>query len=153
MTIKPLLVHALTYGIMIVLLLLLAAVGSFAFLGIGALVAWLSPLSLFQGVCMAIGSGVAMTLFGLLLTIGAYTRDADRETEDDFEDDEAEEDDDWLDDEEYDREDDDMDGSVIHVPSEQPRVPKIGRNASCPCGSGKKYKKCCGARPADGSDV
>jgi hypothetical protein len=23
------------------------------------------------------------------------------------------------------------------------RQPKIGRNASCPCGSGKKYKKCC----------
>jgi len=23
--------------------------------------------------------------------------------------------------------------------------PKVGRNASCPCGSGKKYKKCCGA--------
>ncbi len=22
--------------------------------------------------------------------------------------------------------------------------PKIGRNAPCPCGSGKKYKKCCG---------
>lgn len=22
---------------------------------------------------------------------------------------------------------------------------KVGRNASCPCGSGKKYKKCCGA--------
>ena len=21
--------------------------------------------------------------------------------------------------------------------------PKIGRNDSCPCGSGKKYKKCC----------
>ena len=21
--------------------------------------------------------------------------------------------------------------------------PKIGRNESCPCGSGKKYKKCC----------
>ena len=21
---------------------------------------------------------------------------------------------------------------------------KVGRNASCPCGSGKKYKKCCG---------
>ena len=24
--------------------------------------------------------------------------------------------------------------------------PKIGRNDPCPCGSGKKYKKCCGAR-------
>ena len=27
----------------------------------------------------------------------------------------------------------------------KPRVlhPKIGRNEPCPCGSGKKYKKCC----------
>lgn len=24
--------------------------------------------------------------------------------------------------------------------------PKIGRNDPCPCGSGKKYKKCCGAK-------
>ena len=24
--------------------------------------------------------------------------------------------------------------------------PKIGRNAPCPCGSGKKYKNCCGGR-------
>ena len=22
----------------------------------------------------------------------------------------------------------------------------VGRNAPCPCGSGKKYKKCCGAK-------
>ncbi len=25
------------------------------------------------------------------------------------------------------------------------RVDKVGRNDPCPCGSGKKYKKCCGA--------
>ena len=25
------------------------------------------------------------------------------------------------------------------------RVQKVGRNDPCPCGSGKKYKKCCGA--------
>jgi uncharacterized protein len=24
-------------------------------------------------------------------------------------------------------------------------TPKIGRNDPCPCGSGRKYKKCCGA--------
>ena len=24
------------------------------------------------------------------------------------------------------------------------RVDKVGRNEPCPCGSGKKYKKCCG---------
>lgn len=30
-------------------------------------------------------------------------------------------------------------------PAAQPRGPKIGRNDPCPCGSGLKYKKCCGA--------
>ena len=29
------------------------------------------------------------------------------------------------------------------------RVVKIGRNALCPCGSGKKYKKCCGNEVRD----
>ena len=24
------------------------------------------------------------------------------------------------------------------------KKPKVGRNEPCPCGSGKKYKKCCG---------
>ena len=27
-------------------------------------------------------------------------------------------------------------------------APKVGRNDLCPCGSGKKYKKCCGADAA-----
>ncbi|MGE5607744.1 MAG: SEC-C metal-binding domain-containing protein, partial [Bacillota bacterium] len=27
-------------------------------------------------------------------------------------------------------------------------TPKVGRNDPCPCGSGKKYKKCCGANVA-----
>jgi len=32
-------------------------------------------------------------------------------------------------------------------PTKQPVIrsePKVGRNDPCPCGSGKKYKKCCG---------
>ncbi len=33
--------------------------------------------------------------------------------------------------------------TVAHTPSR--RTQKIGRNDPCPCGSGKKYKKCCGA--------
>ena len=35
------------------------------------------------------------------------------------------------------------------APGAQPqrrRVPKVGRNDPCPCGSGRKYKRCCGAR-------
>ena len=35
------------------------------------------------------------------------------------------------------------DGSIKREP--QRRGPKVGRNDPCPCGSGKKYKKCCGA--------
>ena len=31
------------------------------------------------------------------------------------------------------------------VKSQPISVTKIGRNDPCPCGSGKKYKKCCGA--------
>ncbi|MEX0707786.1 MAG: SEC-C metal-binding domain-containing protein [Woeseia sp.] len=27
---------------------------------------------------------------------------------------------------------------------EPARSAKVGRNAQCPCGSGRKYKKCCG---------
>ena len=30
------------------------------------------------------------------------------------------------------------------IPQQQNAVPKIGRNAPCPCGSGKKFKHCCG---------
>ena len=30
------------------------------------------------------------------------------------------------------------------VPAKSPQQPKVGRNDPCPCGSGKKYKKCCG---------
>lgn len=31
------------------------------------------------------------------------------------------------------------------VVKEQAVSQKVGRNEPCPCGSGKKYKKCCGA--------
>lgn len=33
---------------------------------------------------------------------------------------------------------------IISLPAPNPRKEKIGRNDRCPCGSGKKYKKCCG---------
>ena len=30
------------------------------------------------------------------------------------------------------------------IKSTRKRVTKIGRNDPCPCGSGRKYKQCCG---------
>jgi uncharacterized protein YecA (UPF0149 family) len=32
------------------------------------------------------------------------------------------------------------------VPSPTKKFPRMGRNAPCACGSGRKYKLCCGAR-------
>ena len=48
-------------------------------------------------------------------------------------------------------------GPVIKPPSSQmtraqmeaERAKKVGRNDPCPCGSGKKYKKCCGANQSE----
>jgi SEC-C motif-containing protein len=45
-----------------------------------------------------------------------------------------------------------VEGEWFFYDGEAPRLtqfvretPKVGRNEPCPCGSGKKYKKCCGA--------
>ena len=34
-------------------------------------------------------------------------------------------------------------GKLFKAPSAPIRIQKAGRNEPCPCGSGKKYKKCC----------
>jgi preprotein translocase subunit SecA len=36
------------------------------------------------------------------------------------------------------------DSGVIGPRSQTQNLPKVGRNEPCPCGSGKKFKKCCG---------
>ena len=36
---------------------------------------------------------------------------------------------------------------LLGSPTEIAHKPKIGRNAPCSCGSGKKYKHCCGRMP------
>lgn len=37
-----------------------------------------------------------------------------------------------------------VDGKVVLPKTQTHESPKVGRNDPCPCGSGKKYKKCCG---------
>ena len=38
-----------------------------------------------------------------------------------------------------------VDGVALRPDAYRRQEPKVGRNDPCPCGSGKKYKKCCGA--------
>ncbi|MCI0390709.1 MAG: DUF1186 domain-containing protein [Acidobacteria bacterium] len=69
--------------------------------------------------------------------------------------DELDEDEDWYDEEDWDEEEDEEDwdrrrlaalnGNNFASPAPYIAPEKIGRNDPCPCGSGKKYKKCCGA--------
>ncbi len=35
---------------------------------------------------------------------------------------------------------------LLNRPTRLRNPVKVGRNDPCPCGSGRKYKKCCGAR-------
>ena len=37
-----------------------------------------------------------------------------------------------------------LDGRMVPRQPNRREQPKVGRNDPCPCGSGKKYKKCCG---------
>ena len=37
-----------------------------------------------------------------------------------------------------------VDGKLVNEQPLRRSAPKVGRNDPCPCGSGKKYKKCCG---------
>ena len=37
-----------------------------------------------------------------------------------------------------------VDGRLVPPVTQRNAAPKVGRNDPCPCGSGKKYKKCCG---------
>lgn len=41
-----------------------------------------------------------------------------------------------------------VDGEQLAGPPIRREGPKVGRNDPCVCGSGKKYKKCCGAQAA-----
>ena len=34
---------------------------------------------------------------------------------------------------------------LLNPPAQKVAEKKVGRNDPCPCGSGKKYKKCCGS--------
>jgi uncharacterized protein len=57
---------------------------------------------------------------------------------------------DGIADEDFDEpfEDDELDEEGYYPETYVRPAPKVGRNEPCPCGSGKKYKKCCGAGSA-----
>jgi HEAT repeat protein len=68
------------------------------------------------------------------------------EAEDDFDENEFDEDDfdeDEFDEDEFDEDEFDERPPAVTLPIRNVE-PRVGRNDPCPCGSGKKFKKCCG---------
>jgi hypothetical protein len=128
-----LLMNALTALHIVGLVAGFAVLGTLLFLGLGILLAWLSPLTLFQSIFVVIGSTIAV---GLIVCIMALS--GTRQSENDEYEDAGDED--W----DFDEDEDDNDASAIETSATWGHTPGVGRNAPCPCGSGKKFKKCCG---------
>ena len=119
-----------------ILLLLLAITGlvglaTTLFIGVGALLAHWLPLSLFQASGLMIGA--TLTVVALIHGLAAIMHSQHAYAEDDEFDD-----------------DDEFDPAILDSDpsSTEPNFSKVGRNDYCPCGSGKKFKHCCGTLAA-----
>ena len=112
-------------GLMVLAVLSLTALGLAAFVGLGALLARWLPLSLFQASALAAGAAAAVALVFQTFASLMHLQTDHGVDDDDFRWEAIEEDD------------------ATPTPTTT-SIPKVGRNAPCPCGSGKKYKNCCG---------
>ena len=117
---------------LIVLLLLfvlaLAVMGVAAFMGIGTLLARWLPVSLFQATVLAIAATATIALVIQAFLSMMHLHMDHSELDDGLGWDLPEEDD-------------------LPIPSPTTSPPNAGRNHPCPCGSGKKFKNCCGKSP------
>jgi len=144
------------FFILVTVLLIIAALVIFTgiFLGTGYFITLITPLTLFQAAIIFLMSAFVLAFIILTFVVSQFLGDFQKSLDifDDYDDEEFWDEEDELDDfededDEFDEDEDDDIGFSFH-----PRKPKIlnlkkekiGRNALCPCGSGKKYKNCCG---------
>ena len=137
--------YLLVGAVFVILVVLGLFLLSAAMLLVGRVLGLLFPVTTFQGALIttlvALGAILAF-LLGYVGRIGddvshalAYLQEEDEEDE---EDDEDEEDEDGED-EEY---------PPLRLAPDWREGKPVSRNAPCPCGSGKKYKRCCFGREA-----
>ncbi|RKZ52450.1 MAG: hypothetical protein DRR16_17245 [Candidatus Parabeggiatoa sp. nov. 3] len=125
----------------ILTIIALISVSSGLFIGAGYLIAMIFSLSLFQASLLCIGSSFvfAFILFAMMFNKQTFkvihinpkntTFVFDPEDKDEYEDDDYQEE----------------ESHHVHKETIRPvRSTKVARNEPCPCGSGKKYKFCCG---------
>ncbi len=131
--------YLLVVAVFVILVVLGIFALSAAMLLVGRVLGLLFPVTTFQGALIttlvALGAILAF-LLGYVGRIGddvshalAYLQDEDEDDEEDDEDEDDEEDD-----EEY---------PPLRLAPDRREGKPVSRNAPCPCGSGKKYKRCC----------
>ncbi len=108
--------------------------------GLGSLLALFLPLSRFEASLLSVVAvvGVLAAAWRTIEHIVRYDVYRPRWVDDEND---ADEDDDL---EDLDDMDEEIEGSgrpVVHAAASG----RVGRNAPCPCGSGKKFKRCCGS--------
>lgn len=137
---------AIILFILIVLIIMLAA--TCIFIGIGYLISLIMPFTLFQATALFIGSMlVVSTFFNSTISPLMMKKSTRYGSNEDYYDDDYDD----YDDNDNDDDDDNDNREARITPAERFRQnvtvinqDKIGRNSPCPCGSGKKYKFCCG---------
>jgi hypothetical protein len=134
--------YLLVGAVFVILVVLGLFVFSAAMLLVGRVLGLLFPVTTFQGALIttlvALGAILAF-LLGYVGRIGddvshalAYLQEEDEEDDEDEEDEDEE-------DEEY---------PPLRLAPDWREGKPVSRNAPCPCGSGKKYKRCCFGREA-----
>ncbi len=133
----------------IIAVLFIIALATGIFLGMGYIIFLFLPLTLFQSNILILGVVFVVMFTMLVFSVTDYFNEL-RETDqwDDYEDEYYDEDDD-DDFDEYDEFDLPLEDDATFKNQPHPKLSitgenKTGRNQPCPCGSGKKYKNCCG---------
>lgn len=138
--------NAVRAVVIVLAVILLVVLSTSVFLGAGYILSLILPLGLFQSSLLSIGAtflvafSIAAIVVCTLLTRLINQLVDQGGLEDRWEDEEDEEDERYGDGDE-DGDDDESDERLEKPFVRRIRVP---RNAPCPCGSGSKYKNCCG---------
>ncbi len=121
--------------LLLILVPLVMVLAMSAIIGMGYLLAAIFPLTLFQASAISIGTILIIAFLALGVTVCGYLADMARILRESYEE-EFEDVDEFGDDE--------MNENLHRFDNRIMDSVNIGRNTPCPCGSGKKYKFCCG---------
>ena len=126
--------YLLVVAILVILVILVIFALSATMLLVGSLLGLLFSITTFQGALITTLVALGAILAFLLGYVGRIGEDVSHALAYLQEEDEEEEDEENEEDEEY---------PPLRLAPDRREGKPVSRNAPCPCGSGKKYKRCC----------